>query len=80
MHTGASLDYPQCKCMNCAKARNDNLIKEARRRHPDTFPELEAAIARGEGLAAEAAQILHDAQRARDQVLVHVQAELDNGS
>jgi hypothetical protein len=37
MHSGSQLFGRVCKCINCARKRNDRVMREARKRHPATW-------------------------------------------
>lgn len=77
MHTGASLGYPQCKCMTCAAARHEALKKETLRRHPDEYRKAEDAILEAEEDAAKATEKMLEAMRERDRIMAQVRQEMD---
>lgn len=77
MHTHDKLGFPQCKCMDCAGARQWRLRQEALRRRPEQYQELEVAVARAEQ-AVESATVMRDsAMRRRQEALAEICEEIE---
>lgn len=77
MHTHDKLGFPQCKCMDCAAARQWRLRKEVLARRPEQYQALEIEVARAEQ-AVESATVMRDAaMRRRQEVLAEICEEIE---
>lgn len=76
MHTRDKITGTICKCMECARARQKRLKREALKRKPQTYRGTEDDLLQADSLRQEADKIANDAMKRRRELLESIRQQI----